>query len=190
MHLYTHVCSNKLYFYWPNPSSTVGKVVSTSPTTWENNLYIGSNINSTKLLGDVVRGAFFVNLLVFSLKYISPHSRFANSVYFTLPPANKDTYQQDQRKIKVEETIQINYLLPCQINYLLLTCSWHDKLIILWILNRQAKISLCILATSKTCQWRKFIKIANMLIKNLPHKDKKINHEVLYPCWPFLSKYS
>ena len=25
-----------------------------------------------------------------------------------------------------------------------LTCSWHDKLIILWILNRQAKISLCI----------------------------------------------
>ena len=24
------------------------------------------------------------------------------------------------------------------------TCSWHDKLIILWILNRQAKISLCI----------------------------------------------
>ena len=25
------------------------------------------------------------------------------------------------------------------------TCSWHDKLIVLWILNRQAKISLCIL---------------------------------------------
>ena len=26
------------------------------------------------------------------------------------------------------------------------TCSWHDKLIIiLWILNRQAKISLCII---------------------------------------------
>ena len=24
------------------------------------------------------------------------------------------------------------------------TCSWHDKLIALWILNRQAKISLCI----------------------------------------------
>ena len=23
------------------------------------------------------------------------------------------------------------------------TCSWHDKLIVLWILNRQAKISLC-----------------------------------------------
>ena len=23
-----------------------------------------------------------------------------------------------------------------------LSCSWHDKLIVLWILNRQAKISL------------------------------------------------
>ena len=30
-----------------------------------------------------------------------------------------------------------------QVNLLKLTCSWHDKLIILWILNRQAKISLC-----------------------------------------------
>ena len=24
-----------------------------------------------------------------------------------------------------------------------ISCSWHDKLIVLWILNRQAKISLC-----------------------------------------------
>ena len=30
-------------------------------------------------------------------------------------------------------------------NNIKLTCSWHDKLIILWILNRQAKISLCML---------------------------------------------
>ena len=28
------------------------------------------------------------------------------------------------------------------------TCSWHDKLIVLWILNRQAKISLCIFKQS------------------------------------------
>ena len=34
------------------------------------------------------------------------------------------------------------------------TCSWHDKLIILWILNRQAKISLCI----STSEWSKFFK--------------------------------
>ena len=27
--------------------------------------------------------------------------------------------------------------------FIIHTCSWHDKLIILWILNRQAKISLC-----------------------------------------------
>ena len=31
------------------------------------------------------------------------------------------------------------------------TCSWHDKLIVLWILNRKAKISLCILVVIIRC---------------------------------------
>ena len=35
--------------------------------------------------------------------------------------------------------------LSCHLNILKHTCSWHDKLIVLWILNRQAKISLWIL---------------------------------------------
>ena len=52
----------------PNCLMTSGNVVSTSPTTCENILYIGSKTNSTKLLGDVERGAFLENFLVFSLK--------------------------------------------------------------------------------------------------------------------------
>ena len=45
-------------------------------------------------------------------------------------------------KVSLMEEVWEKYLLSSRV--IKNTCSWRDKLIILWTLNRQAKIFLCI----------------------------------------------
>uniref|UniRef100_A0A6B0U0M8 Putative secreted protein n=1 Tax=Ixodes ricinus TaxID=34613 RepID=A0A6B0U0M8_IXORI len=52
----------------PSSSRSLGRLSSTSPTTWAKSLYSGSKMNSTKLRCAELCGGFLVNFRVLLLK--------------------------------------------------------------------------------------------------------------------------
>ena len=95
----------------------------------------------------------FLKLKVCILMHIRLCRRVSDKNFFTRPISGNKTTFFDTLSLSCHEQV-------CLSGPLKHTCSWHDKLIVLWILNRQAKISLCIL----------------FLIWSTLHKKNKIFH--------------
>ena len=72
-----------------------------------------------------------LHIITFPTRHYNLHCNFGIKM-FPLTAQTEDTYQ-NIISLSCHEQV-------CPLKH---TCSWHDKLIILWILNRQAKISLC-----------------------------------------------